>query len=132
MTGPTLSSLFCQAIATALWIVVSSAAASRTFVLPRCPQPPDTGTKTLGTASTHNACCFRVSLTMAQAPNGSEDRPIHAEIRVPHVRSLHGTWHGHGDAAKIVGVHGATVTKFQATLMLVNLLPRQNGRMLPR
>ena len=29
--------LFCQAIATALWIVVSSAAASRTFVLPRDP-----------------------------------------------------------------------------------------------
>src|SRR2546429_8659603 len=62
--------LFCQAIATALWIVVSSAAASRTFVLPRCPQPPDTGTETLGTASTQNACCFRVSLTMAQAPSG--------------------------------------------------------------
>jgi hypothetical protein len=105
-----LGALFCQAIATALWIVVSSAAASRTFVLPRCPQPPDTGTKTLGTASTHNACCFRVSLTVAQVPSG---HPMVAKtVPSTQVRSLNGTWHGHRDAAKIVGVH-ATVTKFR-------------------
>src|ERR1700742_1322777 len=55
---------FCHAMVSALCSVVASAAARMTLVLPLLPQPPGTGRKIVGSASTSTACCSGVSFTM--------------------------------------------------------------------
>jgi hypothetical protein len=55
-----LGATFFHAIASALLSVFLSAAAMRTFVLPRRPQPPGTGLNTSGSLSTSMATCALV------------------------------------------------------------------------
>src|SRR6185436_2551524 len=64
------AAMFCQAIVSALFSVVASALARRTLVAPPLPQPPGTGRKTSGSASTPTDCCSGVSFTMPHSLSG--------------------------------------------------------------
>ena len=59
-----------HAMVSALSSATASAAASRTLVEPRRPQPPATGTKISGYAATTTACCSGKSLTKPQPASG--------------------------------------------------------------
>src|SRR5436190_13617191 len=64
------ASTFCQAIVNALFSVVASALARRTLVAPPLPQPPGTGRKISGSASTTIDCCSGVSFTIPHSLSG--------------------------------------------------------------